>query len=183
MYDTALLEVVSFADVRAAKRQLGFVRRVDIRWCLMKSAKRFMSFALLMLSVTSCGGKGTSSTPTAPTSAPITVTVPALPPPLGAVDSALVGTWSGSLDGSFGVGFFNMTLSPDATMLTMNTGGSSNYCAMFGNWGVASGQFSGRGDDCTRTVVTFVAPSSGTTMTGTWTASSGRSGTFTITKQ
>jgi predicted small lipoprotein YifL len=150
----------------------------------MKSAKRFMSFALLMVSLTSCGGKGTSATPTAPTPAPIaTAPVPAPPSPLGVVDSALLGTWSGSLDGSFGVGFFNMTLSSNGTMLTMNTGGSSNYCPVFGNWGVASGQFNGRGDDCTGTVVTFFAPSSATTMTGTWTASSGRSGTFTITKQ
>ena len=152
--------------------------------CLMKSAKRFTCFALLVLSLTACGGKGTSSTPTAPTPSPMPITsVPAGPSPLGAVDSALLGTWSGSLDGSFGVGSFNMTLSSNGSMTTMNTGGSSNYCAVSGSWGVASGQFTGRGDDCTRTVITFFAPSSGATMTGTWTASSGRSGTFTITKQ
>jgi hypothetical protein len=95
----------------------------------------------------------------------------------------LLGTWSESVDGSFGVGAFNMNLSSNGTMTTVNTGGSSNYCAVSGDWGVASGQFTGRGSDCTGTIVSFSARSSNTTMSGTWTATSGRSGTLSVTKQ
>ena len=40
-----------------------------------------------------------------------------------------------------------------------------------------------RGGDCTATVVTMVAPASSTNMGGTWSASSGRKGTFSATKQ
>jgi hypothetical protein len=142
----------------------------------MRSIKGLMTFALLVLTLTSCGGKdGASAAPTAPTPPPSA-------PSLGAVDPALLGTWSGSLDGSFGAGSFNMTLSSNGTMTTVNTGGSSNYCAISGEWGVASGQFTGRGSDCTGTIVTLTARSSGTTMSGTWTATSGRSGNFSVTK-
>ena len=132
--------------------------------------------ALLALTLISCGGKGTSSTPTAPTPPPSA-------PSLGSVDLALAGTWNGSLDGSFGAGSFSMTLAPSGSMATLNTGGSTNYCAVSGNWGVASSQFTARGPDCTGTIVTFTAPSSATNMIGTWTASSGRAGSFAVTKQ
>jgi hypothetical protein len=68
-------------------------------------------------------------------------------------------------------------------MGTTNTGGSSNYCVVSGDWGVAAGQFTARGSDCTGTIVTFSAPSSPTRLSGTWSATSGRSGTFAITKE
>jgi hypothetical protein len=140
------------------------------------SIKALSAVVALALTLGSCGGKGTSSTPTAPTPPPGTSS-------LGPVDPALVGTWNGGLDGSFGVGSFSMSLASTGVMATTNTGGSSNYCAMSGNWGVTSGQFTARGSDCTGTVVTFTSPSAGTAMSGTWSASSGRSGTFNVTKQ
>lgn len=142
----------------------------------MRSIRWRIIVALLAVTLTSCGGKGTSSTPTAPTPLPSASS-------LGPVDPALVGTWHGSLDGSFGAGSFGMSLLSSGSMTTLNTGGSSNYCAVSGDWGVASSQFTARGPDCTGTIVTFTARSSGTTMTGTWTASSGRSGVFAVTKQ
>lgn len=95
----------------------------------------------------------------------------------------MVGVWNGSLDGSFGVGSFAMTLAANGSVATVNTGGSSNYCAVNGDWGVSSGQFTARGPDCSGTIVTFAAPLSTTRLSGTWTASSGRNGTFAVTKQ
>ena len=141
----------------------------------MRATNRLITVALVGLTLTSCGGKGTNATPTTPTAS--------TPPAIGPVDPALVGTWNGSLDGSFGAGSFSMILSSSASITTVNTGGSSNYCAVSGDWGVAAGQFTARGRDCTSTVVTFTAPASPTTMSGTWTASSGRSGAFAVTKQ
>jgi hypothetical protein len=117
-----------------------------------------------------CGG----NTPTAPTASP--------PPPAsqGLVDPALVGTWSGTVDGSFGPGTFTMTLDGVGAM---SASGSGNYCSSTGDWGVAGGQFTVRARDCTGTILSFRAPASSTRLSGTWEASSGRGGTFDCTKQ
>jgi uncharacterized membrane protein YfcA len=141
----------------------------------MRSAPRFIVVTALAVAMLQGCGKSTPSTPTAPTPTPL--------PSLGSVEPALVGTWSGTLEGSFGPGTFTMTLASTGSVTTVNTGGSSNYCAVSGDWGVAAGQFTGRGSDCTGTIVTFSAPSSSTRLAGTWSATSGRSGTFAVTKQ
>jgi hypothetical protein len=141
----------------------------------MRSAACYLAgIALAVMMLDGCGGKSAPSTPTAPTPTP--------PQSVGAVDSALVGTWNGSLEGGFGPGTFTMTLAGTGTVTTVNTGGSSNYCAISGDWGVGAGQFTARGSDCTGTVVTLRAPSSNTRLSGTWSATSGRSGTFDVTK-
>lgn len=140
----------------------------------MRSARRLIAVIAIAIAMLNACGKSTPSTPTAPTPAPL--------PPVGSVDPALVGTWSGNLEGSFGPGAFTMTLAPTGSVTTVNTGGSSNYCAVSGNWGVAAGQFTARGSDCTGTIVTFSAPSSSTRLSGTWSATSGRSGSFAVTK-
>jgi len=44
-------------------------------------------------------------------------------------------------------------------------------------------QFTATGRDCNGIIVTFVAPVASLRLTGTWTASSGRGGTFTVAKQ
>lgn len=118
-----------------------------------------------------CGGNGS---PTAPTTAN--------PPPAspGPADPALVGTWSGTVDGSFGPGTFTMTLGGTGSM---SASGSGNYCSSTGDWGVAGGQFTVRARDCTGTILSFRAPASTTRLSGTWEASSGRAGTFDCTKQ
>src|SRR5688572_8863999 len=118
----------------------------------MRSAARFIAVTALATMMLHACGKSTPSAPTAVTPAPV--------PPVGSVDPALVGTWSGNLEGSFGPGAFTMTLAPTGTVSTVNTGGSSNYCAVSGDWGVAADQFTARGSDCTGTIVTFSAPSS-----------------------
>lgn len=124
---------------------------------------------VLVILLAACGGS----------SGPVTSPSPAAPA-FGPVDSVLVGNWSGSVDGSFGPGTFSMTLAADGSI---RTAGSGNYCAFTGRWGVTSGQFTASGPDCTGTIVTLTAPVSSTVLSGVWTASSGRSGTFACTKE
>jgi len=143
---------------------------------MRSAASDLAGIALAVMMLEGCGGKGTPSPPTASTP------TPAPTQPVGAVDSALVGTWNGSLEGSFGPGRFSMDLTATGSVRTVNTGGSSNYCAISGDWGVDAGQFTARGSDCTGTIVTLRAPSSTTRLAGTWTATSGRSGTFDVTR-
>lgn len=116
-----------------------------------------------------CGGAGRGVTGPSPPAANF-----------GPVDPALVGDWNGTLDGSFGTGVFSMTLLADGSI---QTSGSGNYCSFRGSWGVMAGQFTTGGPDCTGTIVTLTAPASSSAMSGTWSASSGRSGTFACTKQ
>jgi len=140
----------------------------------MRSAGSFVAAAALAVTILDgCGGNSTPRTPTAPS--PVQST--------GSVDPVLVGTWSGNVDGGFGLGSFAMTLASTGAMTTVNTGGSSNYCAISGEWGVSAGQFTARGPDCTNTNVTFRAPASDTRLAGTWSASSGNGGSFVLTKQ
>ena len=121
--------------------------------------------------VEACGDGRSSTTPTAPSP-------PA--PPLGAVDPSLVGNWSGTVDGSFGPGSFSMTLSQSGSM---SASGSGNYCSSNGDWAVSAGQFRVTARDCTGTILNFTAPVSKTRLSGFWSASSGRSGTFDCTRQ
>jgi hypothetical protein len=144
------------------------------------STRSFSAVALAALWLCSawlaaCGGstqRVTSPTPISPTP---------LSPAFGPVEPALVGNWNGIVDGSFGPGTFSMTLLADGSI---RTSGSGNYCAFTGTWGVTSGQFKTGGPDCTGTIVQLTAPVlSNTSLSGTWSASSGRSGTFTCTKE
>ena len=130
----------------------------------------------LILLQAACGGG--AGGPAAPSQAP-----PAAgqgPISLGPIDPALVGTWKGTLDGSFGPSEMVMHLHADGSA---PFGGTGQYCAVDGTWGVSGTDFSARGHDCTGTRVTLVAPASSTNLTGTWSATSGRSGTFSVTKQ
>ena len=125
--------------------------------------------SLLACLLAACGGS--PGTVTSPSPAAST---------FGPVDPALIGGWSGSLEGSFGPGTFSMLLVADGSI---STSGSGNYCGFNGTWGVTAGQFRASGPDCSGTIVTFVAPASGNALSGTWSASSGRSGTFACTKE
>jgi hypothetical protein len=133
-------------------------------------AARIVVIALATM-LEACGGRSSPSTPTAPS-----------PPAAsrGPVDPALVGTWSGTVDGSFGSGTFTMSLDEAGSM---SASGSGNYCSSSGGWGVSAGQFTVTARDCTGTILTFRAPASTTRLVGTWEASSGRGGTFDCTKQ
>ena len=101
--------------------------------------------------------------------------------------STLVGTWNGSLDGgeganSYGPSAFTMTLKADSTF----TGKAENpkYCDLVSTrWRVTGADFTASGSDCDGVLVTFASRVSALRLTGTWTASSGRSGGFTVAKQ
>ena len=101
--------------------------------------------------------------------------------------STLVGTWNGSLDGgegpnSYGPSAFTLTLKVDSTF----TGKAENpkYCDLTNaTWRVTGASFTASGRDCDGVIVTFAAPVSPLRLTGTWTASSGRSGAFSVAKQ
>ena len=111
---------------------------------------------------------------------------------LGVVDmpradaTTLVGTWTGRLDGgseanSYGASNILVVLSADSTFAV--TADNPRYCALRDTgWRVAGDQFSATGRDCDGVVVTFLARVAPLRLAGTWTASSGRSGTFTIGK-
>ena len=141
----------------------------------MKKKKMWAAVAgaCLILLQGACGGN--SGNPSGPSQSPSS---PA--PSLGSVDPALVGTWTGTVQGSFGPGTLTMTLGADSSAWFQ---GSGNYCRADGNWGVTATKFNAWGSDCTGTVITKVAPASSTRLTGTWIASSGRSGTFSLVKQ
>lgn len=102
--------------------------------------------------------------------------------PTGVIDPALVGTWSGTLNGSFGEADMTMELSDDGVMSA--EGSTALYCPIEAKWEVIGGKFKAEGnDDCDGTAVSFDAPYSKTKLTGSWNASSGNSGTFTAEKQ
>ena len=101
--------------------------------------------------------------------------------------STLVGTWSGSLDGgsapnSYGPSRLTLVLLADSTF----TGVADNplYCSLTNTaWTVSGAQFTATGRDCDGIIVTFKAPVAPLRLNGTWTATSGRGGTFTVGKQ
>ena len=100
--------------------------------------------------------------------------------------TTLVGTWKGSIDGGSDAnsyGFSNITtvLRADSTLTTMPE--NPRYCIAHGVWTVSGTTYRTRGTDCDGVLLASVAPLSPRRLTGTWTASSGRAGTFTMAKQ
>ena len=121
-----------------------------------------------------CGG-GSSGAAAAPTALPTPVAV-------GPVDPALVGTWVGPMDGTFGPAEMTLVLNADGTARSIGT--RPQYCQALGNWGVSGGEFTALGTACDGTKVNLVAPASGTTLKGRWFAlPNGSNGQFTVTRQ
>ena len=99
--------------------------------------------------------------------------------------STFVGTWGGLVDGgsdpnSYGSSRTTTILRADSTM--SGTAENPNYCPITGTWSVSATEYSHTARDCGGTLIRAVAPRSPTRLTGTWTAGSGRSGTFTMAK-
>ena len=99
--------------------------------------------------------------------------------------STLAGTWTGTVDGgsdpnSYGFSRMTTVLKADSTMSA--TGDNPKYCAISGTWSVSGAQYTATARDCDGVVVTFVAQLSPLRLTGTWTATSGRTGNFTMAK-
>jgi hypothetical protein len=127
-----------------------------------------LSLAAWTLALAACGGSGSAdSIPTKPVDT-----------------STLVGTWTGSVNGdgadSFGYSTTLTELRTDSTF-TM-TAVNANYGTLSGKWTVAAGKWTASGRDQTNSVITLTALHSPTTLTGTWTATSGRTGVFTMAK-
>ena len=114
--------------------------------------------------------------------------------PSGIIDTALVnpslvGTWEGVINGdgasnSYGTTNATLVFRADSTMTVQAT--NPLYCPLNGaTWSVSGTSFSARGRDCTNTLVNFAAqvPTTTPRLVGTWTASSGRAGTFSLAKQ
>lgn len=138
---------------------------------MLARARVALTLASTVVALWGCGGTGaTASVETRPVDT-----------------STLVGTWNGSLDGgeganSYGPSAFTMTLKADSTF----TGKADNpkYCDLMNTrWGVSGVTFTASGRDCDGVTVAFAAPVSPLRLTGTWTASSGRAGGFTLAKQ
>lgn len=125
----------------------------------------------VLLALAACGGSDPTRTLDTP---PIDTTT-------------LVGTWIGTLDGgtaanSYGASGITIALKADSTFTAKAT--NPLYCDLGDTrWRVSAAQFSATGRDCDGVVVTFAAPVGAVRLTGTWTASSGRAGTFTVAKQ
>ncbi len=101
------------------------------------------------------------------------------------IDPDLVGTWSGEISGSFGDATATFVLKDDGKTDVNVLEGSSNYCPIPNlRWFVLGNSFKMEGnDECDGTLVKFNAPYSKTNLVGNWSASSGNSGSFTMTKQ
>ena len=98
------------------------------------------------------------------------------------IDPALVGSWVGTIDGGLGEANIEIELKGDGTM--SGEGANSPYCALTAKWEVVGSSFKAKGNDsCDGTAVSFSAPYSKTKLTGSWNASSGNSGTFSVIKQ
>ena len=95
--------------------------------------------------------------------------------------STLAGTWKGRVDGSGGPSVLTTLLSADSTY--SGEGENSFYCKVTGRWTVSGGQYTSTGRECGGSIVTSVAPFHKLRLTGTWSTSAGKSGTFTIDKQ
>lgn len=93
----------------------------------------------------------------------------------------MAGTWRGSVDGTFPYSLFTMRLNADSTM--SGEADDPLYCKVIGSWTVFGSRFTATTRACDEFIVVFVAPADKHRLTGTWRASSGSSGTFTIAKQ
>ena len=100
----------------------------------------------------------------------------------GIIDPVLVGTWVGTVDGSFGSADMTMILDNDGTVSAEGT--IALNCSINGKWEVLGNEFKINGnDDCDGTAITLNAPYSKLRLAGNWNASNGNNGTFSVVKQ
>ena len=144
-----------------------------------KALAAVVRVGLIVILQAACGagaGGPAAPSPGSPSPGP----TPQASPPLGSIDPALVGRWTGTVCCIFGPAQMSMDLNADATTQFRGTG---RYCQVDGSWGVSGMEFVARGGDCTGTVVTLSAPASSTQLEGRVTTSGGAFGTFSVTKQ
>ena len=108
------------------------------------------------------------------------------PPPAGVVnpvDTPLVGTWQGRVDGTFGQTVLTLVLRPDSTL--SGDSEAEAYGHIEGVWTVSGTQFTATALEGGSVTVTMLASLSRPTLrlSGTWTANNGSHGTFDTVKQ
>ena len=98
------------------------------------------------------------------------------------IDPELVGTWNGTVSGTPGTANAVFTLQNDGAISAETD--SKILCPFNGSWWVTNGSFQAGGEDeCDGTGISLLATgTSKIKITGNWTASSGNSGTFSMTK-
>ncbi len=99
------------------------------------------------------------------------------------IDSKLVGTWDGTVEGTLGTATAIFTLQMNGDIFAETD--SQILCPFQGTWWVQNGKFNAAGEDeCDGTVIELSGSSaSKTVISGNWTASSGNDGKFSMTKQ
>lgn len=99
------------------------------------------------------------------------------------IDTKLVGTWNGTLEGSFGTAIFVFTLQMNGNIIAETD--SQDLCTFQGAWWVSNKKFTASGEDeCGGTAIELLGNNaSSTEISGNWTASNGDSGTFSMTKK
>jgi len=102
--------------------------------------------------------------------------------------TTLVGTWKGNLDqtsgpNSYGTARITFVLRADSTFTAVSD--NPLYCSLINTrWTVSpEKQFTATGVDCTGTGITLRAGVAALRLNGTWTATSGRAGTWTVGKE
>jgi hypothetical protein len=106
------------------------------------------------------------------------------------VEEAMVGTWQGPISGTWLNGLqqtstITATLFADGALSGTGVAGSLFACAVAGTWQITGTDLATTAQEvaCNGTVITSKAPLSTTRLVGTWTASSGATGTFSYTKK
>jgi hypothetical protein len=96
----------------------------------------------------------------------------------------LIGTWAGTVDGSFGPSTMTMVLNAGGGMSSVGDTGLYR-CRLEGVWRVTGADLiaTGREVACQGTEVIFTAPLSAAVLEGRWSASSGTGGTFSLRKR
>lgn len=139
---------------------------------VIRSTARSLAFCLSTAMVAACGGGAPSGVIDTPR-----------------VDPSLVGTWKGVINGdgsanSYGNMNATIVFRADSTMTVQ--GDNPRYCPLNNaTWSVSETRFTAAGRDCDNILVNFTAqvPTTTPRLAGTWTASSGRAGTFSLAKQ
>lgn len=113
-------------------------------------------------------------------------------PDLCEVQSDFIGNWKGTVIGtngtpslpSYGTAIIKLQFKADGKMIIEADDPTSKYCPVAGEWCISTSKskFFAEGKDCDNITIRFGSPSN-LHLIGTWTASSGREGTFDITKQ
>jgi hypothetical protein len=101
----------------------------------------------------------------------------------GPLAGPLVGQWTGTVDGTPGTAGLTMQLNNDFTITAVGDAGLYT-CQVAGEWAIAGSTVTAETQEvaCTRTFITYTGSITGSQIAGTWTASSGANGTFTVNK-